>query len=223
MKKIIWIISLMLFVLATGVKADKVTLAWDSEGIVPDGYRLFQREEGNNYDYANPIKEILNNQTQTEVIVNGKPNEKVKYLWVIRSFKGNDTSGDSNEVNFIVDKINPDPPIDLEASYNENTSEVIMNWQQLGEQPFYWVIYKADGMEGAFTEFSRFDNDQSGNYNLSIPLEPKADALNIFRLKMTSNKSDSVVSTESNIIILTIDLRKLQPIQTLRITVYIRE
>jgi hypothetical protein len=223
MKKIALIILLILFGLTAGVNADEVTLAWDRQGIIPDGYRLFQREDGNNYDYANPIKTISSDQTQTEVIVNGRPNEKVKYFWVIRSFKGKDTSSDSNEVSFVVDKVIPNSPIDLKASYDQNTSEVIMNWQQSGEQPFYWVLYKSDGEEGAFTEFSRFDNDQSGNFNLSIPLEPVPDTLNIYRLKMTSNKSDTVMSADSNIVTLTIDLRKPLQIQTLRINVYIRE
>lgn len=75
------------------VSAAQVTLQWDANDPVPDGYRLFQRVSGQAYNYADPIV----NTTATSCAVNGLE-EGTTYYFVVRAFVGDDESSDSNEV-----------------------------------------------------------------------------------------------------------------------------
>ncbi len=72
-----------------------VTLAWDSNDPPPQGYNLFQRTDGQAYDYAAPINaEPIT--TTTYQVNHLQPGET--YYFVVRAFVGSDQSCDSNEV-----------------------------------------------------------------------------------------------------------------------------
>jgi chitinase len=75
--------------------AAQVTLQWDANNPVPDGYRLFQRLAGDAYDYAAPA---WTGTANTCVITDLTPG--VSYYFVLRAFQGSDVSGDSNEVQY---------------------------------------------------------------------------------------------------------------------------
>jgi len=83
------------FCFVTSVYADDVTLQW-SPNSEPDlaGYRVFSREDGQSYDYANPSWERADT---TCTIYN--LDETKSYYFVIRAFDNEGfESGDSNEV-----------------------------------------------------------------------------------------------------------------------------
>ncbi len=85
----------------------QVTLQWDSnpENSVT-GYRLFQREEGNSYDYTRLAWQGPENQCT----INGLK-ENTTYFFVVRAYVQNgDESGDSNEVRFWYDTNPPEQP-----------------------------------------------------------------------------------------------------------------
>jgi len=70
-----------------------VQLEWDANDPTPEGYRVFQREEGTTYDYNNPVWEGTATRTsQIEL----EPNKT--YYWVARAFDGGLESENSNEV-----------------------------------------------------------------------------------------------------------------------------
>ena len=73
--------------------ADDVTLQWDANDPVPNGYRLFMRLDGETYDYANPIWEGEDTTHLVQSLTVG-----VNYHFVVRAYVGDDESGDSNEV-----------------------------------------------------------------------------------------------------------------------------
>ncbi|MCP3889915.1 MAG: fibronectin type III domain-containing protein [Desulfobulbaceae bacterium] len=73
--------------------AHDVTLAWDPNDPTPDGYRIFQRLQGQAYDYDWPIWA----GTETTTDVNDLA-DNTTYCFVARAFVGDDESGDSNEV-----------------------------------------------------------------------------------------------------------------------------
>ena len=69
-----------------------VTLEWEPNGSVPEGYRLFRRFDGESYDYSAPIYE------GPDVRFVDKCPAGRTCFWVIRAYKGKSESRDSNEV-----------------------------------------------------------------------------------------------------------------------------
>jgi hypothetical protein len=74
-----------------------LSLAWDANDPLPDGYRLFQRKAGQSYDYSNPIMTFGAEDTSAKVL-----NLEIGtlYYFVLRAFAGDMESGDSNEVGY---------------------------------------------------------------------------------------------------------------------------
>ncbi len=73
-----------------------VTLAWDGTEPAPDGYRLYQRAEGQTYDYSQPVW----TGTHTSCTVYNLAYDS-RYYFVVRAYLGAEQSGDSNEVTFV--------------------------------------------------------------------------------------------------------------------------
>jgi chitinase len=81
------------------VSAAQVTLQWDPNQTVPEGYNLYQRIDGQTYNYSNPINPASISETTFTV---NDLQEGVTYYFVVRAFIGSNQSGDSNEVVFSV-------------------------------------------------------------------------------------------------------------------------
>jgi hypothetical protein len=78
--------------------AGNVTLAWDANNPTPDGYNLYQRAEGQPYDYTKPVnKEPITGTSYTVTDL-----EPGHYFFVVRAFVGSEESGDSNEAVYVV-------------------------------------------------------------------------------------------------------------------------
>ena len=73
----------------------QVTLAWDANDPVPDGYTVYQRTEGQVYDYS---QTVVSSSETTATVFN--LDYDTTYYFVVRAFVGADESGDSNEVSF---------------------------------------------------------------------------------------------------------------------------
>jgi hypothetical protein len=84
-----------------------VTFQWDANNPEPDGYILYKRTAGQSYDYNDGID--VGNIT-TYVLDDSLLEPNVRYYFVVRAYVGSDTSGDSNEVDYIVTDI-PTPRI----------------------------------------------------------------------------------------------------------------
>ena len=78
--------------LSIALAAD-VTLAWDPSSGVVDGYRVFERQDGESYEYSNPSWE---GSTTTSTVYN--LDEGVTHYFVVRAFNEYGESADSNEV-----------------------------------------------------------------------------------------------------------------------------
>jgi chitinase len=77
--------------------ATQVTLQWDPNDPAPDSYNVYQRIDGDSYDYDSPLNDSpLSDTTYT---VNSLA-DGMTYHFVVRAFVGSDQSGDSNEVDF---------------------------------------------------------------------------------------------------------------------------
>jgi hypothetical protein len=77
-------------------KTTEVTLAWDPNDPVPEGYRLFQRTEGQAYDYDQPVWQGANTSCTVYNL-----NYDTNYFFVVRAYDGDLESADSGEVSFL--------------------------------------------------------------------------------------------------------------------------
>jgi chitinase len=92
------LILLLLVIIPIICQADyQVTLQWDANNPAPEGYQVYGREEGQNYDYDNPWWQ--GDQTFTQCTLDGLDESKT-YFFVVRAYAGDDVSGDSNEVRY---------------------------------------------------------------------------------------------------------------------------
>ena len=105
MKKIIAIVLAVvgLCVMIGQAHADSVTLAWDENNPPPEGYRIYQREEGQPFDYTQHVYE---GSEATAIIEGLAPG--TTYYFVVRAFSGNEISGDSNELAYTPSETEPE-------------------------------------------------------------------------------------------------------------------
>jgi hypothetical protein len=75
--------------------AAQATLAWDPNDPVPEGYRIYQRTEGQAYDYSQPSWGGADNTGTVEGLA-----DDTTYYFVVRAFDGAEESADSNDVSF---------------------------------------------------------------------------------------------------------------------------
>lgn len=93
----IFFIPLVLTAPAVGMAAE-LTLAWDAVSPRPDGYHVYQREDGKNYNYSAPAW----SGAEPRCSLNGLSAD-MEYYFVVRAYIGSEESGDSNEVSFIAE------------------------------------------------------------------------------------------------------------------------
>jgi len=87
---------LILFGLPTALHAEcQATLQWDPNQSAVGGYRLYQRETGQAYNYSQYIDVGQSNTSPVTGL-----NDNTTYHFVVRAYLGADESGNSNEVTF---------------------------------------------------------------------------------------------------------------------------
>lgn len=95
-KNAILLIAFFMAVLITSsASAASVTLAWDPNEPGPEGYMLFIRLAGNNYNYSAPALIAATTSCRVEGLVPG-----TTYYMVVRAYEGAFESGDSNEIEY---------------------------------------------------------------------------------------------------------------------------
>jgi hypothetical protein len=92
----------LFFFLSTLSHAAQVTLTWDANDPAPDGYCIYQRTEGQAYDYNQPCWSGY----VTIGTVDGLE-ENAAYYFVVRAFVGVQESADSIEVKFVNGNTSP--------------------------------------------------------------------------------------------------------------------
>jgi hypothetical protein len=73
----------------------EATLAWDPNDPAPDGYRIYQRTDGQAYDYSQPV---WTGSGTTGTVYN--LDYDTTYYFVVRAYADGEESADSNEVSF---------------------------------------------------------------------------------------------------------------------------
>lgn len=86
----------------------QVTLAWDANDPAPDGYLIFKRLAGQDYNYSEPAWRGKATTCTIDGLIPGQT-----YYFVARAFQGSDMSGDSNEVSYTSAGALPGRPVGI--------------------------------------------------------------------------------------------------------------
>ena len=97
-----------------------ITLKWDAASPSPEGYHIYQRTEGGNYDYTNPV---WSGSSTTCALSNFDDN--TTYYFIARSYIGTNVSSNSNEVTFIntVSSSTDDSSSNTDSTTDTSTSD----------------------------------------------------------------------------------------------------
>lgn len=218
----ILLLTMVTVFLSTSVIADSVTFQWDPNSPSSDGYKLFKREDASVYNYEQPAWEGVD--TTATLNVTGPDGEKTKYLFVVRAYKDTAESPDSNEVEYVVDRVPPMAVSDLSASFNPSTSEITLEWTQPGTEAVeYWKVFYSTVADGPYEEFIDVENTNGTSLVVSKQIVVQPGEMKTFYFVVVGFKTDSVYSANSNEASVTIDMRPVAPINTLKITVTTKE
>ena len=143
-----------------------VTLAWDASSGA-DGYRLFYREDGQNYDYSSRDWEGIG----TTCIIPGL-DESTTYHFVVRAFNDNGESGNSNEEHLYPSGTNQAPTASITATPTSGDAPLSVSFNASGSSDpdgsivsYDWDF--GDGTTGTgVTPGHTYNN--SGNYTASV-------------------------------------------------------
>jgi hypothetical protein len=152
MKKILLIVYILLSMVAAEGEAATVTLAWDPAPSA-DGYRVFERLNGENYDYENPAW----TGNSTTATLNAL--DKTPTYYVVRAYIASKESRNSNEVmHYSGNKVNE--KVNFETLYS-NVYEI----EPLIPCQNYTVFYREYG-NNSWISVNRIGNDP---YPLLLP------------------------------------------------------
>ena len=116
------------------VSAAQVTLEWDANDPVPEGYRIFQRVSGQDYNYTSAAW----NGAGTSCTIDNL-GEGITYYFVVRAFDGTRVSGDSNEVSYTAPVA---PPVDTDSDGDGVNDSV----DDFPADPTEWLDTDNDGV-----------------------------------------------------------------------------
>lgn len=104
------LISGGIFFTPTLTLAAQATLAWDHNNPVPDGYCIFQRTDGQAYNYSQPTWIGAINKCTISNLKDG-----TTYYFVVRAYSESQQSTNSNEVEFVYRTPSSTTPIDSDG------------------------------------------------------------------------------------------------------------
>jgi hypothetical protein len=127
-------IIILIFLMTAAANAASVTLEWDPVSQTIDGYRIFMRVEGQNYDYNNPAWQGKDSTCSIDGLESGNI-----YYFVARSYKDALESSDSNEAGYEPPMLTADAGSDQIVSANapvtlNGSGSIIPNGSNLSYQ-----------------------------------------------------------------------------------------
>ena len=141
-----------------------VTLAWDSSPGA-EGYRLFYREDGQNYDYSSPDWE----GTATTATISGL-DESITYHFVARAFNQYGESANSNEATYT--GLNQAPSASFTANATSGEAPLTVTFNASGSidsdgtiDSYSWDF--GDGVSGSGLNISH-TYTSAGNYTVAL-------------------------------------------------------
>lgn len=228
---LLWAVIILCITLAIVARAEKITLQWDTvEGV--DGYYIYQFQKDETYDYTNPVKTVVypdgkipQHVDRLIIDLEGIAGQDTKYRWVARSFRGDEQSDDSNEVEYVVALTIPPAPNELAGSFDKEAGMINLSWVQPVETQSYrmishFIVYCRQQGDEEWKAIGRINSDNE--LTLQAPIsaimsEEKA----TLEFTIVAYRRSGVYSHNSDILSLEIDRTKVPVIQNLRINIEI--
>jgi hypothetical protein len=165
MKK--FIVFAVLFLVPALSFSETIKLEWNysaDEQAKIDGFKLFLKGPNvNEYDYTNPIATISPSDRSYQIDVNPGENENLKYSFVVRAYKEDKESADSNQVEYLVIGVIPKAPVSLTGDYNNEKSTLNLSWEQPVDdfEVYKWIVYYRLKGQNEYTEVGKVDKGQA--------------------------------------------------------------
>jgi hypothetical protein len=215
MNKYLWTLILVLAMVITGT-ADVIKFQWDydlANNPEIDGFKLYQRS---GEEYVDPPVWI-GNTLEAEVDVAGVEGQATTYNYIVRAFKGDTESENSNEVSYTVDRV-PPLAVVLNAVYENDV--VTFTWDDPDQQNIiYWNIYYATKSGGPYAEFDTVENTGNNLLTASKELIVPVGEKHSYYFTIVAFKTPTLFSPNSNEISITIDKRLIGKPMELRVNV----
>lgn len=233
-------ICLVSIAMLAGAAYAEIQLEWDAvEGV--DGYKIFQairmwnpetQQNEHHFDYSSPVTtenfpdgKIPQNVTSIVVDITGVENTSVKYLFVARSFIGDEESEDSNMVSYKYDLTKPPAPVNLAGGYDKDAQAISLSWSQpeeeWGEVDHWKVYYRMQ--DGEFIELAKVDDEQNLTLTTDFDKVGSGEVAEV-DFVVVAFRNTGQYSADSDVLTITIDRRDgiiVPPVPNLRINIFI--
>jgi hypothetical protein len=146
-----------MFIPVQAIAAD-VTLAWDHNDPLPEGYRIFLRQDSGSYNYTSPAWQGPEN-TATINNLYGIPMIESTYFFVVRAYLEDLESADSEEVFFTIDRTPPLKITSIQAAYDRAQSAISLSFVQPSpDRAKYWKVFYTFTSGQDYVEFDTIFN-----------------------------------------------------------------
>lgn len=226
---LLFVLGLILAVLVYRANGEQIRLQWDPvDGV--DGYMLYQSQKDSTFHYDIPITtaeypdgKIPQDVTSLDIDLSGYADQDTRYRFVARSFRGDEFSADSNEVQYYVCLVPPLAATDLTGSYDKHAAMVHLQWSQPSEEQAWrtidhWSVYYRIGDESEWQLVGTVES--GGDLKIESAFNAVAEGeIADVEFVVVSHRRSGVFSENSQILTLNVDRRGVPPIQNLRINI----
>lgn len=198
---------MLIFFAVTAARGENLKFVWEYEpDVTIDGFKL--------YDQNGVVMEIPADRREITIDIPGVPDAATDYIFIMRAYRDDKESGDSNTAGYTVVNIIPPTPIGLTGEYADDT--VTLHWDQPGDDwPIAsWAVYYR--LPGG--EFIRLDTVQQGTLTAPIPDVPTGELTRI-DFVVVAYRSSGAASVDSNVFSVDVDRREVPPVQNLTIKI----
>lgn len=234
---VLFFLCLILAVKVFRAYGEQIQLQWDAVEDV-DGYMLYQAIRAQNpdtgqvehtFDFSSPITneqfpdgKVPQDITQLSVDLPGEAGADTKYMFVARTFRGDEYSENSNEVSYVVSLVPPFAPAELSGNYDKTAGMIHVSWSQPADK-FEWrtidhwsVHYRV--ADGDWQPVGQVDAGHELSMETTFGAVSEGERASV-DFVVVAHRRSGAYSPDSEILTLDIDRRGVPPVQKLRINI----
>lgn len=198
MKKLIF---LFLILFPTIAFSETIQLEWDyPDDQIIDGFKIYLKTKyTDTYDYTQPLATVESDARSYKYEAAATAGANVNYVFVVRAFKDDEESDDSNEVGHKVIGIAPATPISLTGEYNKDTSILNLSWEQPQDEwdIWQWIVYYRLDDETEFTELGQVDKGNALTLTKDFDVVPAGESKTVY-FTVVSFRRDYTIHSENS-------------------------
>jgi hypothetical protein len=203
---------IILLLLYSGTDAAQVVVSWNAASPTPNKYKLFQRIEGQTYNYSTPIYEGVGTVRQT--VLTGLTNN-TKYYYVVKACVGNDESYATMENSVTaLDSSSTNTALLFDGAwykraaneyYGTTNQKIRCSWTPVGTAAAYEVrLYSLDRNSEVIISNGKvtvptivFTLPKTGHYSVKVR-SCKADYSECSDWSVSTNSVDTTIGTDAS-------------------------